>query len=277
MCAERCGNERHLHGEDIVSGTNSQLPPSGWYGKPGQPGTEQWWDGASWTGHTRATPTALTPPPPPSYPQAPALHRPPAYIPPHSAGMTCPVCRSNDQMRRVTVVIGEGTSATQGSALTIARREGRTRVDSTSYNSNSITELSSRLTPPPRPSFPWLTYFLGWTFGLAALVGFFAVSQGEGGSMGASLGAFIAGFLTLFVTWIPALLISAIIHAFKKRGLEVRGAEWDRRDARLRAAYYCGRDDVIIEGDRAYQPEKYLTGIFSAPYPAPQDKAPAAG
>lgn len=39
-----------------------ELPPSGWYPDPyGVPGLLRWWDGAAWTEHTHAEPTATAP------------------------------------------------------------------------------------------------------------------------------------------------------------------------------------------------------------------------
>ncbi|MEU8529695.1 MULTISPECIES: DUF2510 domain-containing protein [Streptomyces] len=51
----------------------SMSTPAGWYPDPGMPGTERWWDGSAWSGHTRAAggggyagpggPTAVVVPP----------------------------------------------------------------------------------------------------------------------------------------------------------------------------------------------------------------------
>ncbi|MEI3867308.1 hypothetical protein V6S02_09480 [Microbacterium sp. CCNWLW134] len=161
------------------------------------------------------------------------------------------------------MIIGEGTSATQGTAVTYARREGRNRVDTTHFSSDSITQLSARLTPPPRPTFPWRTHFLAWTFGLAAAIGVWsAVSSGGG------VGAFMAGFLSLFVTWIPGGIIALLTERSQRRTWLVRQEGWDRNDERLRAAYYCARDDVVVEHGTAYRPEQFVASLFSAPVPA---------
>ncbi|MFD1494429.1 MULTISPECIES: hypothetical protein [Microbacterium] len=160
-------------------------------------------------------------------------------------------------MRRISVVIGEGTSATQGTALTYARREGRNRVDTTVFGSDSVTQLSARLTPPSRPTFPWRQHFLAWTFGLAAAIGVWAaISSGRGA------GAFMAGFLSLFVTWIPGGLIALLTQQVQKSSWSARQEDWDRRNGRLRDAYYCARDDVVVENGVSYAPERYLAQVF---------------
>jgi hypothetical protein len=35
------------------SATPGAAPPAGWYGSPGHPDVERWWDGRSWTGYQR--------------------------------------------------------------------------------------------------------------------------------------------------------------------------------------------------------------------------------
>ncbi len=43
----------------------SMTTPPGWYPDPGAPGTERWWDGATWSAHTRpAAGQAFGPPQP---------------------------------------------------------------------------------------------------------------------------------------------------------------------------------------------------------------------
>ncbi|MFE9459925.1 DUF2510 domain-containing protein [Streptomyces californicus] len=61
----------------------SYATPPGWYPDTGAPGLERWWDGASWTAHTR--PLAAAPEAPPR-PPAPAGFGPPSAPLPHRRG-----------------------------------------------------------------------------------------------------------------------------------------------------------------------------------------------
>lgn len=54
----------------------SMTTPPGWYPDPGTPVLERWWDGAAWTGHTRAAGQPAAVPAPPTVPLGPLTPRP---------------------------------------------------------------------------------------------------------------------------------------------------------------------------------------------------------
>lgn len=57
--------------------------PAGWYQDHGDPATERWWDGTSWTDHTRpkGVPAPAPPPPPPPASVTPTVSAPPPSQP----------------------------------------------------------------------------------------------------------------------------------------------------------------------------------------------------
>lgn len=245
-----------------MSETASGLPPAGWYIQPAQPTVERWWDGAVWTDHSRAV-----------VPVAPADAPPPAdaaVVPPHpdaSGAVRCPLCGRDDQLRRVSVVVAEGKTGTRGTAVTFARQDGRTRVAPTVYGSRGATDLSKRLSAPLRPHFPWYLHAAGWVLGTAVVAGVIgSVVIGSGSDAPAS-GTYIAGFVIffffgLFIGIAPAILFTIFAGAWQGPRVRARQEKWDQQSKRLDAAYFCFRDDVIVEDGRSYEPEKFISEAF---------------
>lgn len=248
-----------------MSETASGLPPAGWYIQPAQPTVERWWDGAVWTDHSRAVAAA----PETSAPEAPPH-------PEQRGGIRCPLCRSDDQLRRVSVVVGEGKTATRGTALTLAQQDGRTRIAPTVYGSRGATELSKRLTPPWRPHFPWYVHFVLWLLGIAVIFGIYGAISASADDYTPTSGTYIGGFIGLFIVglfagFMPAALFTFLTGAFRGPVWRDRQAEWDRQNERLGAAYFCARDDVIVENGVAHKPEQFITQLFD---PAKAQSAP---
>lgn len=227
----------------------TEAPPPGWYSNPSEPGTERWWGGDQWTAHVRKV----------AEPPVDAVTDQGRHGSSTRSGLvTCPVCGLNDQVRRIGVVIGDGTIDHSGSAVTFANREGRLRMDTTAYSGTNVSRLSARLTPPPRPKFPALAFFLGY-WALAAFIPFVALAPSNG--IPGAIGGALAWALVL---WIPAIVALLIHYAIKQKDLQTRQTEWDQRNAHLRSAYYCGRDDVVVEAGAAIRPEQYVAAMFTS-------------
>jgi hypothetical protein len=215
-------------------------PPPGWYDDGS--GRERWWTGRDWSNYFQT-----------------GLQQFHAENTQHSIDVVnCPLCGQSDQLRRVSLVIDEGTTATRGTAITIPKREGRLRLDPTFYVSNSLTQLSSRLTPPKRPEFPALALFFIWWLGSAAAVGLILTV------ITANPIGFFFGLYAVLGTWIVALIAVPVMAAAQRRKYAARQADWDSRNAHLRSAYYCSRDDVVVADGLAIRPEAFVTSLFPA-------------
>ncbi len=174
--------------------------------------------------------------------------------------VTCPVCGQADALRRVSTVLDEGTSVTAGSAITLTPSGSSAipfNASPTFYSGATMTALAARLAPPPRPACPSRTVFLWGWFGTAGGIAILmTIPYGWVG--------FVLGIFSAFLTWAIGLFAVAIgRNAYRKKYAGL-AAIWDQRAARYRAAYYCGRDDVIVEGGGTFQPSaQFRARVFA--------------
>jgi len=176
----------------------------------------------------------------------------------HAQSTTCPTCHNSDAIQRVSVAIDSGATSTTGTAGTLTTQGA---LAYTRFISSSVTSLSARIAPPPRPNFPFRRTFLQlWI--ICTILGAMAVA-GQYFSGGTWIVGFGIGLWTVFVTWIPALLVTVISKAVTASSYTAQQAIWDRRAQELRSAYYCARDDVVFDREHVGAPEDFRRMVFS--------------
>ncbi|MCY1718459.1 hypothetical protein OVA26_16105 [Microbacterium sp. SL62] len=141
--------------------------------------------------------------------------------------------------------------------MTLSPNEGKIRVASTYLTTTGMTQLAKRLSPLARPSFPWFAHFIGWTLGITAFAGLVATLSSNEPYM-----FVVGGFFAIFVAWIPAAVITYVVGKVRARVWRERQGEWDASNERLQAAYFCARDDVIVNEHEAQRPEDFIAELF---------------
>ena len=146
------------------------VPPAGWYTDSRAPGRERWWDGASWTEHSRdgrATGTVAT------------AQR-------HTA-QTCPACGSGD-VKTLRAIRAQGTSTGTGTGTAWVQGTGSQpgHMETFSTRTTSYTNAARAAAPPAKRQnglvlvvtgviFAGLAGYIGWTLASSASVPGWAV------------------------------------------------------------------------------------------------------
>lgn len=171
---------------------------------------------------------------PPTAPQAKAQDVP--ALAPMVMGVKCPLCGEDDQVQRLSALVGEetGTITLRGTTVSATKRARRGTAIGVGYSKMSgmtASTVSSRLRPPVRQqAHGWGCFtLLSCVFAAFAFIGMVTGGSALGG---------LAGFLIL--TAISIFLARGWIH----RSTE-RTQHYQRRLTRWRELYYCHRDDVV--------------------------------
>lgn len=181
-------------------------------------------------------------------------------------GSSCPVCHRDDQVVRVSGLLDSATSHTTGRAGTagagvISGGIG-VGVASTRFHSTSVTQLARRFAPPTMPKGQGcLTALLMLPGAFIALMGFVTLlSQISSGSLVSRVTSgivwFVVGAIGLGLAYLPLRFIS--------NPARKRQAEWAERWNAVRAAFYCGRDDLVFAqgAESADAPETFVRRTF---------------
>jgi DNA-directed RNA polymerase subunit RPC12/RpoP len=195
---------------------------------------------------------------------------------------SCPKCRKDDCVRKVTAVHHAGLSSGSYSGH-VWTDEG---FDSVSLSGRTQTAVSRLLSPPKEPSsVTWLGRILtGWGLGfllflgggclcvvapnlllvgpsvLPELLAELSIEPADYGAYGtaglASLPCFIIiPLLNVFLWGVIPLLVGNRMRRSKRREYPIEKERWERAVGRWQRLYYCFRDDgVFIPGETPFIP-----------------------
>lgn len=213
-------------------------------------------------------------PEPPHTPAAvlstPPLEHEHAATPDSPRSGVCPVCRESSAVVKVSTLIDEGMSSglSVGVGGTVI---GPSAVGVGGAVTQTRTALARRLAPPPRPKQSFFTHWISWALAIATVIAFFVaigVDVGFGGFMiGVMIGA-VPGMLLGLV----GATITVPANSFRWTPVQ---AEWDRKAARVRDAYYCRRDDVMFDSTVSGSPDQFKAKLDIPTKPRPKVYAPS--
>jgi hypothetical protein len=157
----------------------------------------------------------------------------------------CPKCGQNDHVARISGLVDSSDSATSGAAVTttVGYVDGPAYTRSnTSVDLQTRTRLSRKFDPPAAPTRPW---------GLAAAVG--AVVALLVGWLQAAVVALASIGVAEDAVWpmiaplgVGAAVGYAVFAFLGQSDFNALDAEWHNSLRRVRAGYYCRRDDLAF-------------------------------
>lgn len=189
------------------------------------------------------------------------------------AGVVCPQCGHDDQIRKVPSIVAEGISEVRMSGVTggVAHAGDQWGVYSGSSTQSGVasTVLAQRLSPPPRPEgpsgFEWMLARFGMIAGILGagwvLALLCTLSSPNNNSLlyhphstGTGIGDILGGILFLGGFFgVPSIVLFALSlrqHRKlnqKKQQAAAQVPHWEQALEHWNHVYYCARDDIVFD------------------------------
>jgi hypothetical protein len=188
-----------------------------------------------------------------------------------NVALLCPQCGLIDQVRKVSAVVGAGTTANRGVGIGVAALDVNDAAAGVGVTAGtSRTTLSSLLSPPKEPTPPtnWTGCGLVVALGLG-VVGLLFVTLALASSDDSAVSTVFIVFAAIFFA--PAAMIIQAINrqksAAEKTTLFKRAHEqWARAMERWKVLYYCARcDGVFIPGQNALVAAERMHSLLAEP------------
>jgi hypothetical protein len=185
--------------------------------------------------------------------------------------MKCPKCKKNDQVKKVSVVLDEGSSSsnTIGLSIPLNKRNQNYKepIYLSGYNTQSATGLVQRLSPPNKPRWRHFKFYTFFWIHFMPIFTFFSVFNLENPDysnwsdfryFGLAAGsAIVIGLFTLTVVGFAVELFAP------KNKAQL---DWDNNLYFYRESYFCFRDDICFNKEFYDEPVKFKNHIFSQTY-----------
>jgi hypothetical protein len=181
-----------------------------------------------------------------------------------SPKLRCPVCKKDDNVRKISVVLDEGTSSSQTFGLNIPinnhRKHQNDAFSVSTFSTTTKSALVSRLQPPDRPLQKWshfkLINFMPYFFGVFIIV----LSSSSNNFAGAGeilLTSIVGG---LFYGGIIFIIVSFIKQQFVPPSEEQK--KWQKNLSKYRNSFYCFRDDICFNEELHETPYRFRVELF---------------
>lgn len=182
----------------------------------------------------------------------------------------CPVCHESSAVVKVGTLIDEGMSSglSVGVGGTVI---GPSAVGVGGAVTQTRTALARRLAPPPRPKQSFFAHWISWAFAIGTVIAFFVAIGMDVGFFGLIFGMMI-GLVPGALLGLVGATITVPANSFRWTPVQ---AEWDRKAARVREAYYCRRDDVMFDSTVSGSPDQFKAKLDIPTKPRPKVYAPS--
>ncbi len=188
------------------------------------------------------------------------------------AGVVCPQCGHDDQIRKVPSIVAEGISEVRMSGVTggVAHAGDQWGVYSGSSTQSGVasTVLAQRLSPPPKPEgpggFEWMLAKFGMITGVGGagwvLALLCTLSSPNNHNLflyrphSTDIGDILGGILFLGCFFgVPSIVLFVLSLRWRRKlNQEKRQAAdqvplWEQALERWNQVYYCARDDIVFD------------------------------
>lgn len=181
-----------------------------------------------------------------------------------SPKLRCPVCKKDDNVRKISVVLDEGTSSSETFGLNIPinnhRKHQNDAFSVSTFSTTTKSALVSRLQPPDRPLQKWshfkLINFMPYFFGFFIIV-LISSSNNFAGAGAILLTSIVGG---LFYGGIIFIIVSFIKQQFVPPSEEQK--KWQKSLSKYRNSFYCFRDDICFNEEFHETPYRFRVELF---------------
>lgn len=166
---------------------------------------------------------------------------------PEGGPSSCPLCKQNDQVKRIATVVDVGSATTSGSATTVGVGTFGVGAGVSDFNARTSSDLATKF-QVPKVSSPAKDAFL------ATVATLF-------------VGAIVVAIFLPAGLLLPIVMVAVPIWVYREsaRTVLLRRKLWQEAHASLRDGYFCFRDNVAFHaGDvTATDPSTFTKSVFS--------------